>query len=205
MERPSDAARPRSADPCVIVIFGALGDLTNRLLLPALYNLAHEDLLAPEMAIIGVARASSTDETFRREAREALTQALGASLDAAIADRLVARMSYVQGDLTDAATYARLGEALEHVIATAHLARNVLFYLATPPTLFAEVVRHVADAGLAREAPNQWRRVIVEKPFGTDLASAQALNRELREVLDERQIYRIDHYLGKETVQNIMV
>ena len=205
MEHPVDPARPRPADPCVIVIFGALGDLTNRLLLPALYNLAHEDLLAPEMAIIGVARARSTDDAFRREAREALTQALGASCDAAIADRLVARMSYVQGDLTDPATYARLGEALEHVITAAHLAPNVLFYLATPPTLFAEVVRHVADAGLAREAPGQWRRVIVEKPFGTDLASAQALNRELREVLDEHQIYRIDHYLGKETVQNIMV
>ena len=151
MARPAGGARPRAADPCVVVIFGALGDLTNRLLLPALYNLAREDLLDPATTIVGVARAASTDDAFRREARDALAQALGAAFDGAIADRLVGRMSYVQGDLTDPASYAALGQALARVTATSRIAANYLFYLATPPALFAEVVRHLAQADLTRE------------------------------------------------------
>jgi glucose-6-phosphate 1-dehydrogenase len=192
------------AGPCILVIFGAGGDLTKRLLVPALYNLRHARLLPEEFAVIGVSRNKKDNETFRRE--------LGASLhefdDGPIVDAdwkwLADGMSYLQGDFDDAAAYKRLSQLLAETDKSRRTGGNYLFYFATPPQVFATIVQRLGEAGLVREEEGYWRRVIIEKPFGTDLHSAQELNRKILGVLAENQIYRIDHYLGKETVQNIM-
>jgi len=193
----------KTSDPCVLVIFGAAGDLTMRLLLPSLYNLRAAGLLPEDFAIVGVARADKSDETFRDELRESLARFVK---DAAEKDSkwLAERMYYVRGDFDDAKTYAAVGAKLKEIDRTHQTAGNALFYLAVPPSMFGPVVKALGEANLAGEEQG-WRRVIVEKPFGHDLPSAQALNREMLSVLKEEQIYRIDHYLGKETVQNIMV
>ena len=195
----------KPADPCVLVIFGGAGDLAKRLLVPALYNLRQARLLPDQFAVIGISRAEKDDETFRRD--------LGISLrkfgDCKVAQDdwnwLAPRISYLQGDFDNPATYKNLAQFLAAIEARYHTGGNVLFYLATPPQVFATIVHRLGNASLVREADGHWRRVIIEKPFGTDLPSAQALNREILGILNERQIYRIDHYLGKETIQNIMV
>jgi glucose-6-phosphate 1-dehydrogenase len=200
MERQAQAA-----GPCVLVIFGAAGDLTRRLLIPALYNLRRGSLLPDEFAVVGVARSDKDDAAFRRE--------LGASLrefgNGEIVDSdwkwLCERMSYFQGEFEDPATYNKLAELLAKADAAHRTGGNYLFYLATPPQVFATIVERLGDAGLLHEEEGHWRRVIIEKPFGTDLRSAQDLNGKILAALAESQIYRIDHYLGKETVQNIMV
>jgi glucose-6-phosphate 1-dehydrogenase len=193
----------RPADPAVLVIFGASGDLTRRKLLPAVHNLAESHHLPDPFAIIGVARQPMSDAEFRNEMRPAVERAEGEPLDGPEWAKIEERLCYVSGDFGDSATYRRLAEALENVQRTHGIAPNVLFYLATPPDLFGPVAQRLAAAGLTAEA-NGWRRVIVEKPFGFDLAGARALNAELSVGLTEAQIYRIDHYLGKETVQNIL-
>ncbi len=191
--------------PCALVIFGASGDLSARKLLPAIYNLAADRLVPETFAIIGLATREYTTETFRDAMGEAVrshrTEAFSPELWASLAPRL----RFVSGDFNAPETYRRLAETLAEVAATHGTGGNVLFYLSTPPSLFGEIVRRLGEAGLAREEGASWRRVVIEKPFGRDLDSAQALNRELAEVLTEPQIYRIDHYLGKETVQNILV
>jgi len=199
----SPRAQDRPGDPCAFVIFGVSGDLAKRKLLPALYNLRANGLLPPSLAVIGVARREYSHQQFReimrKEIREFATQALDENLWAAMEKSLY----FCQGDFNDPATFQRLAVLL-HDAEVAHATRgNVLFYLATPPENFAEIVQQVHAAGLSR-AETAWRRFIIEKPFGRDLASARALNTELHRHLDESQIYRIDHYLGKETVQNIM-
>ena len=199
----SAAAPP--APPCVLVIFGAAGDLTRRLLIPALYNLRKARLLPDAFAVIGIARALKDDEAFRRDAAASIGEFAGGAASDSECQWLRERMFYLQGDFDDPAAYARLAELLAKTQKGRAIGGNVLFYLATPPRAFAPIARRLAGAGLAREDEGRWRRVVVEKPFGSDLRSAQALNRELLGVLDEAQIYRIDHYLGKETVQNIMV
>lgn len=193
------------APPCCFVIFGASGDLTHRLLLPALYNLAASRLLPDAFSVIGIARANLSDDAFREALGKGLRQFATRTVDSAIADRLLDCVRYVAGDVDDAQTYRRLGQTLEDVERTCKTNGNRLFYLATPPTAFAAVGRRLAELGLTREEKGAWRRLIIEKPFGTDLASAMELNRQLLSVLSEHQIYRIDHYLGKETVQNILV
>ncbi len=195
---------PRSADPCTFVIFGGAGDLAKRLLLPALYNLAKQGLLAADFEIVGVAHTDLSEDEFRRRLEDGLHEFATQKVDPGIAAKLLQRTSYVRGDFGDPATYRRLGERLAARPSQGR-ATNTLFYLAIPPGSIAEVVRQLGAAGLTREEKGTWRRVVVEKPFGTDLASARALNRELLGILGEDQIYRIDHYLGKETVQNIMV
>jgi glucose-6-phosphate 1-dehydrogenase len=196
---------PRRADPCAFVIFGAAGDLTKRLLLPALYNLATEQLLPNAFAVVGVARAEMSDDQFRRHMTDALKEFAGNAVHRDALDGLIARCSYVRGDFDDPSTYGRLKAELAEVSRAQNIGDNCLFYLATPPDLFAHVARLLGESGLAKEERGYWRRLIVEKPFGVDLQSACALNKELLGAFSERQIYRIDHYLGKETVQNIMV
>jgi glucose-6-phosphate 1-dehydrogenase len=202
-KQPATKAKP--AGPSSFVIFGASGDLTHRLLVPALYNLAAEGLLPEAFAIIGVARGEKSDDAFRADLAAGLNQFAGRDVDDAVARRLFGCVSYVNGDAEDPATYERLKQALARAERACETRGNRLFYLATPPSAFAPICRHLGQSGLSHEENGAWRRLIVEKPFGTDLKSAQALNRELLEVLHEDQIYRIDHYLGKETVQNILV
>ncbi len=196
--------KPRAPDPCAFVIFGAGGDLTKRLLVPALYNLAAERLLPERFAVVGVARAELSDGQFREAMGSALHEFATDKISTEVADRLLAGFSYVCGDFDDDATYRRLGDRLTELKRKSAIEGNCLFYLATPPNVFTTVAAHLGKAGLAREE-HAWRRLIVEKPFGTDLVSARELNTELLSIFSEHQIYRIDHYLGKETVQNIMV
>jgi glucose-6-phosphate 1-dehydrogenase len=204
-ERAGTAANIPPGDPCAIVIFGGAGDLTKRKLLPALYNLRLHGLLPRDFAIIGVSRREMSDEVFRDQLTRDMREFVTRPVDGAVWEDFRRRLYYCQGASGDPATYRRLAERLKEVGARHGTRGNALFYLATPPDLFAEIVRRLGAAGLARETNSGWRRVIVEKPFGRDLISARALNRDIAAVLDERQVYRIDHYLGKETVQNILV
>jgi glucose-6-phosphate 1-dehydrogenase len=194
------------ADPCCFVIFGASGDLTRRLLVPALYNLAAAKLLPNEFAIVGLVRQPLSDEAFRALLMDGLKQFATRPVDGKIADRLFDCVSCVELQTEDPDGFRRLAEHLKRVEAKRHTHGNCLFYLATPPTAFAPIARMLSQTGLTQEEEaTGWRRLIVEKPFGTDLASAQALNRVLLSVLKEDQVFRMDHYLGKETVQNIMI
>jgi glucose-6-phosphate 1-dehydrogenase len=214
--QPDEAAATRAArkgDPCTIVIFGASGDLTKRKLIPALYNLAHEGLLPDELAVVGYARRDIGTDNFRTKMREATAEYTGGSLDDKVWTWLESRLHYVRGDLDTREDYQGLASKLEE-LETQHKTRgNALFYLATAPDHFGPVVQHLEECGLTAEtkggdraeASARWRRVVVEKPFGHDLATAKVLNQVLRRALDEKQIYRIDHYLGKETVQNLLV
>jgi glucose-6-phosphate 1-dehydrogenase len=200
-----EKAKPgeRPGDPCAIVIFGASGDLTRRKLLPALYNLRRYGLLPKDLAIIGVGRKEMKREEFVATMAAELKEFATAEVDDAIWQDLASRLDYVGFDFDQAAGYGRLGEMLKDVEARHKTQGNALFYLATPPATFSTIVKQCSAAGLADERA-RWRRFIVEKPFGRDLDSAKALNRDLKSALSENQIYRIDHYLGKETVQNIL-
>lgn len=195
----------RGADPCCLVVFGASGDLTHRLLIPALYNLAAGGLLPEPFSLVGVARGDMPSEAFAKELATTLREFATRPVDNAIADRLLGCATYVRGDADDPQTYERLRQELERVERTRPTRGNRLFYLATPPGAFGPIGCRLGRSGLAREGHGAWRRLIIEKPFGTDLQSARTLNQDLLQVFDEHQIYRIDHYLGKETVQNILV
>jgi glucose-6-phosphate 1-dehydrogenase len=193
------------AGPCGVVIFGASGDLTKRKLIPALCNLAQAKLLPSQFAIVGFAHNSLTTEAFRLQLTEEINQFATNPIDPGLWQWFVERIHYVQGDFQDAAAYSRLKEKLAQVDQEHGTQSNWLFYLAVAPRFFSASVQQLGAAGLAEEKGGHWRRVIIEKPFGRDLDSARQLNREIKQVLEEPQIYRIDHYLGKETVQNIMV
>jgi glucose-6-phosphate 1-dehydrogenase len=214
---PAAAAAPaHAAGPCAMVIFGASGDLTKRKLLPALYALAHEGLLPDRFTVVGVARREKSHDAFRAEMQAAVEQfSRLRPLRPAVWDRLAKALYYVPAAFEDAAGYARLRPLLEEAERAHGTGGNRAYYLATPPRAYAPIVAHLGAAGLAGEGPPEptdggtpggraWRRVIIEKPFGRDLATAMALNTDLHRVLQEEQIYRIDHYLGKETVQNIL-
>jgi len=189
---------------CTLVIFGGAGDLTKRLLMPAIYNLKRQGLLPENFALVGVARTDMNTDSFREALGGGLDK-FGVNVDPAGRDWLVERMYYLQGAFDDPTTYTKLGALLEETAQSSNTGGNALFYLATPAASFGPIIEELGKAGLADETEDRWRRVIVEKPFGSDLESAKALNRQILAVLDESQVYRIDHYLGKETVQNIMV
>jgi len=191
------------ADPCVFVIFGASGDLTRSKLLPAIFNLSEEGLLPEEFAIVGVARPQIDQAAYRKNMREQVRQAEGEPLEPEKWSRIEDRLYYLSGEFDDPALFQRVKQTLEQVRERHGIAPNYLFYFAVPPDLFGLVGDRLADAGLLKEDEG-WRRVIVEKPFGYDVESARTLNAELTRGLRETQIYRIDHYLGKETVQNIL-
>ena len=194
----------RPGDPCVMVIFGAAGDLTRRKLIPALYNLASEQLLSREFAVVGLARSPLTTEQFRDKVSQDIKQYATGPVDSDLWEWFVRRMHYIPGDFSNPEAYAGLRELLQKVDTDHSTHGNYFFYLATAPDYFGPVIENLGKTGLLAEDNRHWRRVIVEKPFGRDLDSARALNKQIQKVLDEKQIYRIDHYLGKETVQNIL-
>jgi glucose-6-phosphate 1-dehydrogenase len=205
--------RATKAPPCTMVIFGAGGDLTRRLLMPAIYNLAKDKLLSDNFAIVAADRTPKPAKDYRDYLADGVksfvsdTASGGESepFDAAAWDAVASRITHFAGDFTASDTYARLGDLLEKTAADYRTGGNVVFYLAVASQLFGTIIERVGEAGLADQKNGAWRRVIIEKPFGSDLASARALNAQILKVLDERQIYRMDHFLGKETVQNIMV
>jgi glucose-6-phosphate 1-dehydrogenase len=195
----------QQANPCVMVIFGASGDLTKRKLIPALCNLAKDRLLSQQFAVIGFSYDSITTEAFRTQLSKDIKEFAGEPVDGKLWDGLLERIYYVQGDFQDAAAYERLKQQIAAAEKVHSTQGNRFYYLAVSPKFFAPVVKQLGQAGLTQEVDGKWARVIVEKPFGRDLASAKELNSELKQILSEQQIYRIDHYLGKETVQNLMV
>jgi glucose-6-phosphate 1-dehydrogenase len=188
-----------------MVIFGASGDLTKRKLIPALCNLAKDQLLSQQFAVIGFSNDSMTTESFRAQLSKDIKEFATEPVDTKLWDWFVERIYYVQGDFQDSAAYARLKAQVEAVEKANTTQGNRFFYLAVATKFFAPVAKQLGQAGLTQEGDGKWARVIVEKPFGRDLESAKELNRELKKILTEQQICRIDHYLGKETVQNLMV
>lgn len=205
-EAPQPAAAAEIAPPCIMVIFGASGDLTKRKLIPALYNLKHSNSLSDNFAVVGVARVEMSDDEFRRRLREDMNQFATDEIDDEEWQWLAQRLFYMSGDFDDDQTYARIKTRVEELDQQHQTAGNCVFYLATAPQYFAPIVKQLGRVELTNEVDDgPWRRVVIEKPFGRDLESARQLNQEIKQVLDEDQIYRIDHYLGKETVQNIMV
>ncbi len=192
----------RTSEPCVVVIFGATGDLTRRKLLPALYRLARQRLLPAEFAVLGTARPAMNDEEFRLKMREALNEFAEEEFDEAAWTSFASGLFYLSGEFDNPQLYATLKAKLEEINAVRNTQNNLLFYLATAPDFFGTVAGQLGAAGLARPSAQSWTRIIVEKTFGHDLESAKALNVELAAVFHENQIFRIDHYLGKETVQN---
>ncbi|MCU1294975.1 MAG: zwf [Bryobacterales bacterium] len=201
---------PRPTGPCAMVIFGAAGDLTRRLVVPALYNLVISKLLPEQFALIGLDLADRSDEDWRQSLREMTAEFIRAAGQEAKLDEnawswISTRMSYLQGDLNNPETYEALKAKLSEVDATSGTGANYLFYLAIADRFFGPVVEHLGRSGLAQITDHYWRRIVVEKPFGHDLESARALNAQILKVVNENQIYRIDHFLGKETVQNIMM
>jgi glucose-6-phosphate 1-dehydrogenase len=194
----------RIPDPCQVVIFGATGDLSHRKILPALYNLRRAGLLPPESGVVAFARRPYSDADYRREMRASVEQHSRNPLEPALWDDFAAGIHYQQGEFGDPASYRALAERLEQVDAAAGTRGNVLFYLATPPSAYPEIVAHLGAAHL-QSRETGWSRIVIEKPFGHDLASARALNDEVMRVFEESQVYRIDHYLGKDTVRNLLV
>jgi glucose-6-phosphate 1-dehydrogenase len=195
----------KASDPCSIIIFGASGDLTARKLIPAFYHLCKEKQMPAAFRIIGFARREKTDESWRAELRAALDQfSRTKPVDEKVWKEFSANLFYCPGDVTDATAYKKLEERLTS-FGNGPLRENLLFYLAVSPSQFGEVVEQIHRAGLLNKEGSAWQRIVVEKPFGHDLASAKALNRELTRFAHEQQVCRIDHYLGKETVQNILM
>ncbi len=193
----------RKMPECAVVIFGANGDLTKRKLLPALYRLAYERRLATGFAVIGISRTAMTNEQFRDKMRDAVKQFKeNTEFDESVWDSFAQGLFYMAGDNGDPKCYTDLARCLAEVDEARHTGGNTVFYLSTQPSQYAEAAAGLGNAGLARG--RGWRRLVVEKPFGHDLASAVQLSKDLHEHFEESQVYRIDHYLGKETVQNIL-
>jgi glucose-6-phosphate 1-dehydrogenase len=207
----ANAGQLRRAGPSVIVIFGASGDLTRRKLMPSLFHLMGDGLLDDAFAIIGVDRVSQDEAQFREQLLGGIKEFHRGDekLDTGAWERFSSRLFHVCGELNDDATYGRVLEKLAELDATLTGDAGHLFYLAIPPSLYADVIERISRTGLAPRVPDvatrPWVRVIIEKPFGRSLASAQALNVTVRKAFAEHQVYRIDHYLGKETVQNLLV
>ena len=203
----SGAIYGANAESCTVILFGASGDLAKRKVIPAMYDLALYNSLGECYAIVGFARTPMTDETFRNNVGEAAkTISEVGPIDPQKWGDFAANLFYAEGDYSDTDSYSRLLRRLAELEAAKKLCGNRLFYLSTPPEVYPDIVEQLGRAGLARpNKPNSWVRIIIEKPFGRDLASAKQLNKIVLNVFEEKQIYRIDHYLGKDTVQNLLV
>jgi glucose-6-phosphate 1-dehydrogenase len=192
-------------DPCTIVIFGGTGDLTHRKLMPALYNLAADGELPPELVVVGVARRDKSDNEFRSNLREAANKFSRQTMREELWDSFAGSVSYHRSEFHDADGYKQLAERLQQIEQERGTGGNRLFYLAVAPDQFPPIIENLVAAGLNKAPEGAWARVIVEKPFGTDLASARKLNHIVSTAFPEQDTYRIDHFLGKETAQNILV
>ncbi|HZP32326.1 MAG TPA: glucose-6-phosphate dehydrogenase [Candidatus Acidoferrales bacterium] len=194
------------AEPCAIVIFGASGDLTRRKLIPALFELAACQSLARRFAIIGFARSEMSDANFQQSAADAVRQNNGGCrVEEEVLRAFVQSFVYVAGDYDRPAAFEKLAHRLDEIDRERNLEGNRLYYLATPPAVYPKVIAQIKNAGMARPVnTNSWARIVIEKPFGHDLASARKLNRVVLDAFDESQVYRIDHFLGKDTVQNLL-
>ena len=203
----SESGRSSAAQPCTLVIFGASGDLTRRKLLPAVYNLLLDGLLPADYAVLGLGRKPMSDEEFREIARTGIEEFSRQTMDAERWNDFQGRLFYINGEIDDPSTFATMKDRLHDIETKFNLPGHRIFYLAIPPTAFAPSCEGLANSGLIYPVDNgaAYSRVIVEKPIGRDLESAKKINATIGQVFDESQIYRIDHYLGKETVQNIMV
>jgi glucose-6-phosphate 1-dehydrogenase len=197
--------KPRKPEPCCFVIFGVTGDLTHRLVIPALYNLAESDLLPEQFCIVGIVRKQMSEDDLRQSLMDGLNKHATRPVNPDIAKKVLRCLTCLEADPSDPASFDTLSKAFEKLETEKGTCGNRLFYLAVPPAAFAPITEQLGRIGLLREQHGAWRRLVVEKPFGTDLASAKSLNSKLLKIVDEHQIYRIDHYLGKETVQNILV
>jgi len=206
-EKRSSSIYGTTAEPCTVILFGASGDLAKRKVIPAMYDLAQHNSLGERYAIIGFARTPMTDESFRATIGEAAkTISEVGPIDPAKWNDFSSNLYYSAGEYGDLNSYARLAKRLAEIDAEKKLGGNRLFYLSTPPEVYPDIVEQLGRAGLARPTnPNSWVRIIIEKPFGRDLASARELNKIVLNVFEEKQVYRIDHYLGKDTVQNLLV
>ena len=196
-------AKPKMPEPCCFVLFGVTGNLSHRLVIPALYNLAEVGLLPKEFCVAGVVRKETPCEVLRKNLMTALKQYATRPVNQSVADRLFGCITSVCADPDKPATFDDLKAHLDRLAQQG--VRNHLYYLAVPPNAFKPISEALANVGMLKEKEGTWRRLVVEKPFGTDLASAKALNHDLLRLVEERQLYRTDHYLGKETVQNILV
>jgi glucose-6-phosphate 1-dehydrogenase len=196
-----------SAEPCAIILFGASGDLAKRKVIPAVYDLAQNNSLGERFAILGFARTTMTDESFRGTVGEAAkTISEVGPIDPAKWDAFASNLYYSPGDYADQNAYALLAKRLAEIDAAKKLGGNRLFYLSTPPEVYPDIVEQLGRSGLAHpNTPGSWVRIIIEKPFGRDLATAKELNKIVLSAFEEKQVYRIDHYLGKDTVQNLLV
>ena len=195
------------AEPCAVILFGASGDLARRKVIPALYDLAAHNSLASRFALIGFARTPMTDDTFRAAVEEAAKSISEVGpIDSEQWKEFAANLFYCPGEYNDSQSFARLAKRLAELDQQRKLGGNRLLYLSTPPEVYPVIVEQLGRVGLARPAtPESWVRIIIEKPFGRDSASARELNQIVHGVFEENQVYRIDHYLGKDTVQNLLV
>ncbi len=200
-----DPQEQRKPENCAFVIFGATGDLTHRLVIPSLYNLAATGLLPEKFCVVGVARKGMSSDQLRDSLMKGLRRYATRPVDDIVAGQLLQCVTAVEADPKDPASFDAMRKHLDDLECARGTGGNRLFYLAVPPAAFAPIARELGRTGLLKEDNGAWRRLVIEKPFGTDLASARALNAELLNIMEEHQIYRIDHYLGKETVQNILV
>ena len=201
----NDAAQQKKPEGCSFVIFGVTGDLAHRLIIPALYNLATNGLLPDNLCVVGVTRKGMSNDELRNSLLGGLREFATRPVDNAVAQRLLECVTCIAADPNDSKSFENMREQLDKIESKTRTGGNRLFYLATPPNAFAPISRELGRSGMLREDNGMWRRLVIEKPFGTDLSSAKALNDDLLKVAQEQQIYRIDHYLGKETVQNILV
>ena len=206
-EKRSSSIYGTAAEPCSVILFGASGDLAKRKVIPAMYDLAQHNSLGERYAIIGFARTPMTDESFRTTIGEAAkTISEVGPIDPAKWNDFSSNLYYSAGEYGDLNSYAQLAKRLAEIDKEKKLGGNRLFYLSTPPEVYPDIVEQLGRAGLAKPSnPNSWVRIIIEKPFGRDLASARELNKIVLDVFEEKQVYRIDHYLGKDTVQNLLV
>ncbi len=201
---PRDKRLPRVAGPCVLVLFGVTGDLARKKLLPAIYDLANRGLLPPGFAVVGFARRDWEHQDFRQLAHDAIKEHARTPFREEVWDQLAEGIVFVPGTFDDDAAFETLAKTVKELDEKRGTGGNYAFYLSIPPKFFQDVVKQLQRSGLSKPSEDSWRRVVIEKPFGHDLASAKELNAILHQVFPEESIFRIDHYLGKETVQNIL-